>query len=63
MLSSLREWAPYELGEVTDEELTERARVEGPSIELRTDVRPLVIPNWSEEVANQALARHKEGAG
>lgn len=62
MLKSLREWAPYELGEVTDTELTERSRVEGPSIELRTDVRPLVIPNWSEEVANQALARHKEGS-
>lgn len=44
MLRIMREWGPYELGEVTSAELSARTEVEGPSVELRDDVMPLVIP-------------------
>lgn len=61
MLRIMREWGPYELGEVTPDELTFRAEVEGSSVILREDVQPLVIPNWSESIAAKALERYRQG--
>lgn len=61
MLRIMREWGPYELGDVTPEELSARAKVEGPDVELRSDIKPLVIPNWNKEHSQQALDRYKQG--
>lgn len=61
MLRIMREWGPYELGEVTSEELVGRTRVEGPDVELREDVKPLIIPNWNAEIAERAMKRYQLG--
>lgn len=61
MLRIMREWGPYELGEVTPAELAARAEIEGPAVELRTDVKPLVIPDWNEDVASAAMERYHQG--
>jgi Adenine specific DNA methylase Mod len=61
MLRIMREWGPYELGEVTSAELSARTEVEGPSVELRDDVMPLVIPGWNKDVASSAMERYRRG--
>ena len=61
MLENLREYGNYELGENTPEEMSARARVEGPSIQLRDDVKPLVIPDWGDDDAKRAKDRHEAG--
>ncbi|MGJ4099615.1 site-specific DNA-methyltransferase [Corynebacterium macclintockiae] len=61
MLRIMREWGRYELGESTDEELARRKSVEGPNVELRPKIRPIVIPHWNQEDASRALGRYAEG--
>lgn len=61
MLKILREWGNYETGEITEEERQRRWEIEGDHILLREDVKPLVIPNWSDKDAKQALDRYSAG--
>ena len=61
MLRIMREWADYQLGDVDADELSARSTIEGPTVELRKDVKPLVIHNWSSEVAENSLERYRQG--
>lgn len=61
MLDIMREWGNYQLGPITKLELSRRQIIEGPGVELREDVFPLVIPNWGEADRERALERYAEG--
>ncbi|VZH86014.1 site-specific DNA-methyltransferase [Corynebacterium rouxii] len=61
MLRIMREWADYELGETNEAELAARKEIEGPSVELRTDIKPLVIRDWSPKVSDSSIERYKQG--
>lgn len=61
MLDIMREWGNYQLGPITKLELSRRQIIEGPRVELREDVFPLVIPNWGEADRERALERYAEG--
>lgn len=61
MLRIMSEWAPYALGKVSSQELENRAKIEGRDVELRPEIKPLVIPNHDEEVKQQALQRYRRG--
>ncbi|QPK79825.1 site-specific DNA-methyltransferase [Corynebacterium lizhenjunii] len=61
MLRIMREWGAYELGEVTDSELEARRKVEGNGVELRDDVKPLIIPGWDEHHKTHAIQRYEKG--
>ena len=61
MLAIMREWGRYELGEVTEFELDQRRIIEGHDVSLRDDIRPLVIPEWSEKDKEFALERYRQG--
>lgn len=61
ILAILQGWGPYELGENTPEEMNMRAEIEGPGVEIRDDVKPLIIRNWSQEHAADAQRVHSCG--
>lgn len=61
MLRIMREWAHYELGDVNESELAARTEIEGSQVELRTDVKPLVIKDWSSTVADSSIERYRQG--
>lgn len=62
VLEMMREWGNYVYGEVTDEERRRRSLIEGPGIEIRDDVKPLVIPDWGPSDVAFAQARYDRGA-
>lgn len=61
MLDIMREWGNYHRGSITECELAARREIEGPGTEMRTDVLPLVIPDWGEADKERALQRYLEG--
>ena len=61
VLHFMREWGRYEFGEITQDELSARRRIEGADVKLREDVRPLVIPNWGPEDIEYARNRYAQG--
>lgn len=61
VLRIMRGWGSYELGEISPQELDARRRIEGPGVELRHDVKPLVIPGWNSKDADIARVRYEQG--
>ena len=61
LLEIMRGWGHYEWGENTEEEMENRRRIVPPGVELRDDVKPLIIPDWSEEDSKRALGIIKKG--
>ena len=60
MLDIFSRWGPYELGEITEQEIAEQQRVAGSSVKARTDVRPLVMRDWEK---NRVIAQERYDAG
>lgn len=54
ILKILQGWGPYDYGENSPEEFNRRAQIEGPGVEIRDDVLPLVIPGWNHTHAEHA---------
>ena len=61
MLEIMRGWGNYEWGEVDEDEIAGRKRVMGPNVEIRGDVRPLVIKGWGEDDAVRAREIYANG--
>lgn len=61
ILAALQGWGPYEYGENTPEELQRRQKIEGPTVEIREDIYPLVIPDWSKKQADKAREVYEAG--
>lgn len=61
ILEILQEWGPYQYGQNSPDEMKMRAVIEGPGVEIRDDVKPLVIPNWGEEHATFAKRVYEKG--
>ena len=61
MLRIMREWADYHLVEPDDAEMAERRAIEGPGVELRSDVKALHIKNWNSAVSEASLMRYRQG--
>ena len=61
LLEIMREWGPYELGEITPDEIEGQQRVLGNSGTARTDVQPLVWPGWSEASREQSIRKWNSG--
>ncbi|WP_448852555.1 site-specific DNA-methyltransferase [Corynebacterium sp. 335C] len=61
MLDIMRGWGDYEFGEVTDEERAARRTIIGPGVEIREDIKPLIIPNWDDAHRQRAIERYKRG--
>ena len=49
LLEIMRGWGRYEVGENDEREMAARRVTVGPGVELRDDIRPLVIPEWGDE--------------
>ena len=62
IMQALNEYCDYELGDVTEDELNARHRIEGSGVELRQDVRPLVVKNFNESTVARARERYEKGA-
>ncbi len=51
-------WGEYEDGEIDDFEIEQRQRIEGDDIEIRSDVKPLVLKEWSCEIGKKNTERY-----
>lgn len=60
MLNIFSGWGPYELGNITDEEIEQQQLVAGNSVKARTDVRPLVMRDWEK---NRVIAQRRYDEG
>lgn len=49
LLEIMRGWGRYEVGENDEREMAARRVTVGPGVELRDDIKPLVIPEWGDE--------------
>ena len=61
VLELMKEWGNYSYGEVTADERANRQRIEGKDVEIRDDVKPLVIKDWSQKDIDFALERYAAG--
>ncbi|WP_297451342.1 site-specific DNA-methyltransferase [uncultured Corynebacterium sp.] len=60
--NALNEYCEYELGEVTEEELQARRRIEGDNVELREDIKPLLVKNFDGSTVSHAKERYSQGS-
>ncbi len=51
-------WGEYIDGELTEAEFNARARIEGNGVEIRTDVKPLILKEWNEEIGKKNIERY-----
>ncbi|WP_308806996.1 site-specific DNA-methyltransferase [Actinotignum urinale] len=61
MLEIMRDWGPYELGDITAEEIAGQQSALGDSGAARTDVRPLVWPGWNTDSQKQSIEKWNSG--
>lgn len=57
LLEFLREIAPYDYGEITDDERRERCARSAKGAKVVETKKPLVIPGWNSEIADAARKR------
>lgn len=61
LLEILKDWGDYEYGENTDQEMKKRREVCGPEVQLRDDVKPLVIKGFGARTIEFAKQRYNKG--
>lgn len=61
ILDSLSGWCEYKLGENTDDEIQQRQKIEGDGVEIRDDVKPLVVRSFGPGSVQGALERYEAG--
>ncbi|QTH60509.1 site-specific DNA-methyltransferase [Corynebacterium hindlerae] len=54
-------WGPYELGEITPDEIAQQQKVAGTSATARTDVPPLVYKDWNIDQGAKAWEIYENG--
>lgn len=59
ILEILQGWATYDYGQITDKEFSMRRKIEGEGVELRDDVKPLVIPGWNQDIADHCKSKYE----
>lgn len=61
VLNIMRGWGDYIYGENTTDEFNARRAIEGPNVELRDDVKPLVLREFNDDSRSFAEKRYREG--
>ncbi|CAL8898204.1 hypothetical protein KVA01_14810 [Kocuria varians] len=61
MLQIMRGWGPYEVGEITEEEIAAQQQVIGSAARARIDMGPLIIPGWTPQAGAHARERYESG--
>ncbi|WP_216402664.1 site-specific DNA-methyltransferase [Arcanobacterium phocae] len=51
-------WGEYVDGDFTESESSARARIEGQGVQIRNDIKPLVLKEWNTEIGTNNLSRY-----